>query len=134
MKKFTFPRRFSAFLVLSFCNAAFLSLLRLVFYFVNRPEEVLSSSSVIKAFFIGLRFDLRASFLFALPLGFIFLFPCRKWLKSLTLWLYTLAFGAMMLVYFVDFGYYAYLTERLNAYIIELAANTVTSAEMVWQS
>lgn len=134
MRNFTVPRRFGAFLIFSFCNAAFFSLLRVVFYFANKPAEILGSAPVAKAFFIGARFDLRAAFIFALPLGIIFLFPYKKWLKKFTLWLYTLAFAAIMLIYFVDFGYYAYLTERLNAYIFELAANTVTSAEMVWQS
>lgn len=134
MRIFTFPRRFSAFLLFAFANAAFLSLLRFIFFLVNKPEEVLSSSALLKAFFIGLRFDLRAGFLFALPLGFIFLFPYRKWLKNLTLSLFPAAFALMMLIYFVDFGYYAYLTERLNAYVFDLAANTLTSAEMLWQS
>lgn len=134
MKNFRIPRRFVAFLTFAFCNAVFFGLLRAVFYFANKPQEALGASLLERAFFIGSRFDLRISFLFALPLGIAFLFPQRKWLKKTLLWLYTLAFGAIMFVYFVDFGYFAYLTERLNAYIFELAANTVTSAEMVWQS
>lgn len=134
MRNLRIPRRFVAFLIFAFCNAVFFGLLRAIFYFANKPQEDLSSSLLERAFFIGSRFDLRIAFLFALPLGIAFLFPYRKWLKNTLLTLYTCAFGAIMLVYFVDFGYFAYLTERLNAYIFELAANTVTSAEMVWQS
>ena len=134
MRNFRIPRRFSAFLIFAFLNAAFLSLLRVVFYLANKPQEGILPALSYKAFWIGGRFDLRIAFLFALPLGIAFLFPQRKWLKKTLLWLYTLAFGALMFVYFVDFGYFAYLSERLNAYIFELAANTVTSAEMVWQS
>ena len=134
MRKFNIPRRFRAFLLFAFCNALFFTLIRFVFYFVNKPDEVLSSSSVVKAFWIGFRFDLRIAFLFALALGIFFLFPYKKWLKKFELWLFTFAFAAIMLIYFVDFGYYAYLTERINAYIFDLAANTATSAEMVWQS
>ena len=114
MRNFTVPRRFGAFLIFSFCNAAFFSLLRVVFYFANKPAEILGSAPVAKAFFIGSRFDLREAFIFALPLGIIFLFPYKKWLKKFTLWLYTLAFAAIMLIYFVDFGYYAYLTNKDN--------------------
>ncbi len=134
MRNFSIPRRFNAFLLFAFCNAVFLSLLRFIFFLANKPDTVLSTSTVLKSFFIGFRFDLRAAFLFALPLGFIFLFPYKKWLRNLALVLFPAAFCLMLLIYFVDFGYYAYLTERLNAYVFELAANTLTSAEMVWQS
>lgn len=134
MRNFKLSKRFTAFLMFAFCNAVFFSIIRFVFYFVNKPQDALPLKDVIKAFFIGFRFDLRIAFLFALPLGILFLFPYKKWLKKLELWLFTLAFAAIMLIYFVDFGYYAYLKERINAYVFDLAANTATSAEMIWQT
>ena len=115
-------------------NFAFFFLMRIIFYWINAPQGLMKTE-VIKAFYIGARFDLRFAFLFALPLGIIFLFPSiKRWLKNLFIFLYTCAFSVVILLYFFDFGYYAYLQERLNAYIFELAANAATSLEMVWQT
>ena len=132
--KIAIPRRFSAFLIFAFSNALIFSLLRVIFYFISRPSQVLDRGILQKSFIIGARFDLRLAFLLALPLGIAFLFPYKKWLKKFLCFFYALAFGLLMLLYFTDFGYYAYLGERLNAYIFALAAETVTSLEMVWQS
>lgn len=134
MKKFNIPGRFSAYFIFVCVNTLIFSIFRIIFFFINKPSEVLSSHDIARAFFTGLRFDLRIAFLFSLVLGIFFLFPARKWLKKLALWLYTFAFGGFVLVYFLDFGYFSYLTERLNAYVFELAANTGTSLEMVWES
>ena len=115
-------------------NFAFFFLMRSIFYFANVPQGLIKAE-VIKAFYIGARFDLRMAFLFALPLGIMFLFPrVKRWLKGLITFLYTCTFAFVMLLYFIDFGYYAYLKERLNAYIFDLAANTATSLEMVWET
>lgn len=115
-------------------NFAFFFLMRTIFYFVNAPEGLVKID-VIKGLFVGARFDLRIAFLFALPLGIVFLLPkIPHWLKTLLNLIYAAAFSLVALVYFADFGYYAYLKERINAYIFELAANTATSLEMVWQS
>lgn len=114
-------------------NTFIFTLARVIFFFVNNKEQ-LPFGEIAKAFFIGFRFDLRIAFLYALPLGILFLFPVTTWVKKAAAFVYAFAFGGFTLLYFTDFGYYAYLTERLNAYIIELASNTVTSAEMVWET
>lgn len=134
MAKFKISRRFCAFLIMALSTAFFMSLLRVIFYFVNKPEGPLSYGVIARAFFTGARFDLRIAFLFALPLGILFLLPYKKLYKNISAYAYAAAFGLLMLVYFVDFGYYAYLQERLNSYIIDLAADTATSLEMVWQT
>jgi len=133
MKKIKLSQRFNAFLVLAFANALIFTLARVIFFFINRKEQ-LPGGEIFKAFFTGFRFDLRIAFLFALPFGILMLFPVCKAVKKIIPWLYGIAFAGFALIYAVDFGYYSYLTERLNAYIFELAANTTTSAEMVWET
>ncbi|MDR0953559.1 MAG: sulfatase-like hydrolase/transferase [Elusimicrobiota bacterium] len=134
MKNFKIPARFTAYFTFVFTNVIIFSLLRLVFYVIYKPSDIVFNSSILRAFITGLRFDLRIAFLFALPLGIVLLLPARKWLRKITTYFYTLAFALLTLAYATDFGYYAYLTQRLDAYIIELASNTITSVEMVWQS
>lgn len=133
MKNIKIPSRFKACLLFAFANAALFTLARIIFFFINRTDS-LPASQIARAFITGLRFDLRIAFILALPLGIVFLFNISSIAKKITAFIYSLIFGAITLIYFVDFGYYAYLTERLNAYVFELAANTTTSAEMVWQS
>ncbi|MDR1684467.1 MAG: LTA synthase family protein [Elusimicrobiota bacterium] len=134
MKTPNIPRRFSAYLFFAFFNAIIFSLLRVVFYFVFPPAQALDGGLLAKAFYTGARFDLRLAFWFALPLGVIFLLPYKKWLKNFTAVFYTAAFLLAAALYAADFGYYAYLAERLNAYIFALAAEAGISLEMLWQS
>ncbi len=131
MKKITCPTKFKAYFI--FVGVAFLlmALMRVIFYFVNNLGY---QQGVLKAIYTGFRFDIRIAFLFALPFGIFLLLPAKKIFKQIICIFYTIAFSALVLVYFLDFGYYAYLTQRLNAYIFELAQNTATSLEMVWQT
>ena len=131
MKKINCPNKFKAYFI--FVGVAFLlmALMRVIFYFVNNMGY---QEGVFTAFLTGLRFDIRIAFLFALPFGIFLLLPAKKIFKQIICIFYTIAFGALVLLYFLDFGYYAYLAQRLNAYIFELAQNTATSLEMVWQT
>lgn len=133
MKNIKISSRFKAFLLFAFANAVLFTLARFIFFIINRTDS-LPAAQIARAFVTGLRFDLRIAFILALPLGIVFLFNISSLAKKITAFIYSLVFAAITLIYFVDFGYYSYLTERLNAYVFELAANTTTSAEMVWQS
>ena len=142
MKKFKFPfkyslrfpRRFCAFLAFALANAAIFSALRVIFYLANKPAEAIAPNLIMRAFTVGARFDLRIAFLLALPLGILLLLPYKKWYKKTFAAVYAAAFAALMLLYFIDFGYYAYLAARLNAYIFALAADTGDSLLMAWQT
>lgn len=131
MKKISCPTKFKAYFLFVCATFLLMALMRVIFYFVNTLGY---QEGVFKAFFTGLRFDLRIAFLFALPFGLFLLLPSRKIFKKIISVFYAFAFSVLVLIYFVDFGYYAYLSQRLNAYILELAQNTTTSLEMVWQT
>jgi Phosphoglycerol transferase and related proteins, alkaline phosphatase superfamily len=131
MKKITVPTRFKSYFIFVFSTFILMAMFRVVFYFINNLGF---KDGVFRAFYTGLRFDARIAFLFSLPFGLFLLLPARKILKKIICFFYAFAFSGLVLIYFVDFGYYAYLNQRLNSYIIELAQNTVTSLEMVWQT
>ena len=133
-QKLHYLSRVWAYFYLVGINFAIFFLMRIIFYLINAPQGLIKAE-VARGFYVGARFDLRMAFLFALPLGIVLLFPTiKRWIRTLVNVIYAFAFSCVTLIYFCDFGYYAYLKERLNAYIGELATNTVTSAEMVWES
>ena len=131
MKKVSCPSKFKAYFLFAFVIFSVMAVMRIIFYFVNNLGL---QEGLLKAFLTGFRFDIRIAFLFTLPFGLFLLLPAKKALKKFICFFYALAFTLLVLIYFIDFGYYAYLSQRLNSYIIELAQNTATSLEMVWQT
>ena len=120
-------------------SLVFLSLLRAVFLFAYRsfiPPD--SAHEIAKSFYIGMKFDLRLLCISALPLIlfclFAWFFKKLRKAKTFFIWLYSLYACLLLLIYFVDFGYYAYLNTRLNSFILSFAQNPLISLHMVWES
>ncbi len=88
---------------------------------------------------IGLRFDLRLAILLMLPVALLAWLPVwnlitsrvLRWLARLYL---ALALGAVLLVYIIDFGHYAYLGVRINATVLRFLEDAQISTDMVWQT
>lgn len=115
-----------------------MSLARLILYLSHKsPQQTFGYS--FPAFWLGLRYDLRDVGILCvvlLLLGAIPLFDPYKgrWGKTtwfILLWLAAFIFTA---VYSVDFQYYSYLSQRLNASLLTYAGDTDTSLSMVWES
>lgn len=113
---------------------------RLVFWqLYDNPNDPLGSADLLKALYIGLKFDLRLALLIILP---IFLFGWIKQLSPLDnafgrgLWLGYLLLVTMgsVLFYVTDFGHYAYLHVRVDSSVLRFLTNPLISLEMVWQS
>ena len=108
-----------------------------LFVFFNRQSH--SFGGLIPSFFLGLRFDLRmvcVLMLLMLVLGSIPPFsPFRSRTTKLcwNIFFGLLVFG-LVLFYFVDFAHYAYLTQRLNASVLNYLEDAGISMNMVWQS
>jgi phosphoglycerol transferase MdoB-like AlkP superfamily enzyme len=94
---------------------------------------------LLKAFYLGSKFDLRLVLLLLLPLallGWIPLFdPARRraariaWLAYLTA-----AQCVVLLLYFVDFGHYAFLRVRLNASLVDHLTPVGVAARVAWET
>lgn len=142
MKKFlqkVFAPWFAAPAVYVAGGLVFLSLMRLAFLIAFRsfvPAD--SLHEIFKSFYIGMKFDLRLLCIMAAPLLLYcllaYFFKKLRIAKKLFIWLYTLLSCVLLLIYFVDFGFYAYLNTRLNSFILSFAQNPLISLHMVWES
>ncbi|HVU95917.1 MAG TPA: sulfatase-like hydrolase/transferase [Puia sp.] len=115
-----------------------MSLLRLgLFLFFSRQGH--SFSDLISSFVLGIRFDLRyVGILCALLLitgSLPFLNPFRKPAgRKWTIFLIALSGFLILFFYSVDFAHYSYLSQRLNASVLNYLADANISANMVWQT
>lgn len=112
-------------------------------FFIGFSGFAVSALSEVKAvpetLGIGLRFDLRLAILLMLPVALLAWLPvwnltrshAVRWLTRLYL---ALALGAVMLIYIVDFGHYAYLGVRINATVLRFLEDAQISTDMVWQT
>ncbi|HLX90886.1 MAG TPA: LTA synthase family protein [Puia sp.] len=91
------------------------------------------------SFLLGLRFDIRdvcLLMLILLILGSIPNFnPFQSSIaKRCSFLIISLAALILMLFYIVDFAYYSYLSQRLNANVLNFFQDAAISARMVWQT
>ncbi|MCB0351602.1 MAG: hypothetical protein KDD38_10490, partial [Bdellovibrionales bacterium] len=132
--------RVQAFLKTLSLSVLLFSFFRIIFYltFMNTSQNF-TFLDALRAFFIGLRFDIRLSLLLSLPILLFSLFKRIHWARSdfsRKFWAsaYALIFLSLLFTYAGDLGYYAYLRSRINARIFEFFNNFLISAEMVYES
>ena len=96
---------------------------------------------VFSSFVLGARFDIQfiSIVLVLLLLAGCFPFPAldpfrHKAGKKTALFLVGLAAFLVVFFYAVDFAHYSYLSQRLNASVLNYLADTGISANMVWQT
>ena len=116
-----------------------MAVFRVAFWIFAAPDMPLPlSRDAFKAFYIGLRFDARITALFILPLALILCVPklaenLHKAAKPLTVF-YTVLFFLLIVIYSVDFGFYAYLKTRVSSLVFELLLDVNEAVGMVSQS
>lgn len=119
---------------------AILFVLRTGFYLYFSPADApLETSILIQSLYIGSKFDLRLLLFLHLPLvilSFIPVFRVTSNCYTLYFWrlYFILGFIALMAIYMLDFGHFAYLETRLDASVLRFAYNLDTSLQMVWQT
>ena len=115
---------------------AVMTIYRFVFLIsYNPPGKPFSGSSML----MGLRFDLKFTcmlgvgmlVLCAIPFLNPFKKPASQWFWNILL---TLVFLAVLVFYAVDYYYYAYVQQRLNANIISYLVDTKISSDLVWET
>ena len=133
------PRRVRYLLTLTLALWCLQGLFRLLFWGLLSDLPVAAESDLLKAFWVGLRFDLRVSLLAALAtLPWLFLprysavnYPLLR--RFLGYW-----FGVVLIIilamYVLDAGHYLYLNKRIDASIIRFSSDIAISTAMVWQS
>lgn len=125
---------------LAFLFFAVLVLLRLGFYvYFGSIDNYLDSSVFFEAIYIGLKFDLRMALLAVLPVLVLEAIPkphplIKRFIRFLAQAYILIAITSILLIYFLDFGYYAYLNERINVLALQFLDDASISANMVWQT
>ena len=115
-----------------------ITLMRIGFYsFFN--QQGYTFSSITDALFLGLRFDLRVVALILLVMLVAGSFPPLHPFLSRTgkaFWLVLLGIVSLVLVlvYVIDFAHYSYLSQRLNASVLNYLHDFRISLNMVWES
>lgn len=127
-------------LALTAINFAVFACLRILFWAVFHDATTGAPwADVLKALYLGFKFDLRLALLLGLPLallGWIPLFdPARRRAARLA-WLGYLGLAqcVVLLLYFVDFGHYSYLRVRLNASLADHLTPVGVAAQMAWET
>ena len=127
-------------LALTAINLAVFAAFRGAFWAVF--HEALASASwadLLKALTLGFKFDLRLALLICVPLallGWIPLFDPARRRAARIAWLGYLALAqcVVLLLYFVDFGHYAYARVRLNASLIDHLTPVGVAARVAWET
>ena len=134
------PRLFRFILITTGIHLLVFFLLRfgLYWYFKN-PSDPIPSTELFQAFYLGLKFDLRLSLLMTLPLfllGGIHFFSPFEYESRRRFWLFlqTSIFALVLFAYFINFAYFSYLQEPIDASALRFLQNFSISAEMVWST
>ncbi len=137
MKARKLPRPVLLLLVSVLLNLACFTLLRFIFWRLFRqPATPVPDGELWKAFFIGFKFDLRLALLLNLPVFLIAVLPrinpFQSRLARGLVMAYLIAINlAVLLVYLVDFGHYAYLETRVNVTVLGFLRDFAISFQMV---
>lgn len=133
------PRRIQYLLALTALLLLTQAIFRLSFWAFISDLPMALEAHLAKAFWIGIRFDLRIALLGALltlPWLIVPRFNALRYnwlLKTLNIWI-GLILLALVATYALDAGHYLYLTKRLDASIVRFSTDVEDSALMVWQS
>jgi len=115
-----------------------MTLLRLsLFFFFDKQGN--HFSDIVPALLLGLRYDLKmicVLLLLILLAGSIsFIHPFKTDMGKKT-WLIVAGIASFLFIFFytVDFAHYSYLSQRLNASVLNYLVDTRISMDMVWQT
>jgi len=121
-------------------NVAVFAAFRVVFWAAFREDSAGASwADILKALYLGFKFDLRLALLLGLPLallGWIPVFnPARRRAARIA-WLGYLALAqcVVLFLYFVDFGHYSYVRARLNASLADHLTPVAVAARVAWET
>lgn len=127
-----------SFLGLSFLYYLFIFFLFRIGFLAAFGDGSAESLELLKAFYLGAKFDFKIIVLTILPYLLLAFTPgkfIKEKLKKISYILSSLIFTFFVYVYFTDIGHYAYLKTRLTApSILDNIANPMIAMEMMWQT
>lgn len=126
---------FTNFLVLILFNFIF----RVLFYNFFSELEAATTPEIQKAFGLGLRFDIKLAAIILFPVALLVLITNYKFFKkrvflTISKIYFITAYLIITLFYVFDFGYYNYLSIRLDAASLRFIEDLKISAQVLWES
>lgn len=117
----------------------FCFLFRIIFYNFFTQLDNVSSSEIQRAFWLGFRFDLKLAIITFFPLAALILivnyrFFQRKIYKKIANIYLVFAYLTLTLFYLFDFGYYDYLSIRLDASSLRFLDDIKISGQVLLES
>ncbi|WP_439132166.1 LTA synthase family protein [Polaribacter sp.] len=126
---------FSNFLLLLVFSVIF----RIIFYYFFAELETASIFQKQTAFLLGIRFDIKLASIAIFPLAILILivnnrfFKCAFYKKLANIYL-VLVYTILALFYLTDFGYYDYLSVRLDAASLRFLEDLQISSQVLLES
>ena len=126
-----------------FTNVLFLFvyifIFRILFYRLFAQLDEVSSTEIQRAFWLGIRFDIKLAVLTIFPLAILILivnyrFLERNFYKKISYIYLVLAYLTLTLFYLFDFGYYDYLSIRLDASSLRFLSDLKISSQVLIES
>ena len=115
-------------------------LFRIIFFYSFSSTAFTDSVvDITRAFWMGVRFDLRLSILISLPLMILTMVPVINMGRSSRTrlagkWIYGVLTVSTVVFYAADLGHYAYLQQRIDITALSLLENPDIALQMVWES
>ncbi len=140
LDKFKIPRSLQFLTALTVFNIFLFGIFRLIFFaYFNNPNDPVSTDALIKAFYLGLKFDLRLSLLMSLPFILLAWIPILQITRSQAIrkiWLayFVFSFALVLSFYMLNIAHYAYLEQMIDASVFRFLADFKTSMGMVIDS
>jgi phosphoglycerol transferase MdoB-like AlkP superfamily enzyme len=134
------PPHFRLLLTLIVLDVVLFGLFRVVFYkWFSVLDSTITQPMLLKAFYLGFKFDLKLALLINLPiflLGWFKPFNAVKSFTSRNFWLIYLLLihGIIVFLYFIDLGHYDYLRLRVDVSVIRFLQDLAISKQMVGES
>ncbi len=126
-----------------FLNVIFLFLFvlifRVIFYNYSVKLDDVTSEEIQKAFWLGIRFDIKLAIITFFPLAIFILIINQRFFKSkiykkIANIYIVLVYLILTLFYLTDFGYYDYLATRLDATSLRFLSNLGISTQVLFES
>lgn len=105
--------------------------------------DIARTDHILRALYIGLKFDARWAVFLALPLALVWAWPQAEraaadsgpsLLRRLLVGIETLLFGLLALLYVFDFGFFFYLRQRIDMTAPGYVDDPAIALNMVWES
>ncbi|MDG2074270.1 MAG: sulfatase-like hydrolase/transferase, partial [Polaribacter sp.] len=122
-----------------FSIAVYAFIFRLVFYFFFAQLNSVTTSEIQQAFGLGIRFDIKLATLVVFPIALLLFIINQRFFnykiyKKISIIYFTIMYLVITLFYVFDFGYYDYLSIRLDAASLRFLSNLKISTQVLFES